>query len=189
MTIETTDVYQAAQVLRDGGVIAYATEAVFGLGCNPRNAQALQKLLAIKQRAAAKGLILIASDEQQLHPYIDLTKLTESLWQPVRSSWPGPVTWILPANQTVSSLLCGEHDSLAVRVTAHPQVSALCEAFGGAIVSTSANLSDQEPARNAEEVKTQFSSSLDLILLGETGGANKPSEIRDALTGKIIRKA
>lgn len=187
MTVLTADVQRAAQVLRAGGVIAYATEAVFGLGCDPQNARALQKLLAIKQRAAAKGLILIAGDEQQLHPYLDLTKMTEAMWQPVRSSWPGPVTWILPANQTVSPLLRGEHDSLAVRVTAHPQVRALCDAADGAIVSTSANLSNQPPAKSVAEVSAQFSDSLDLILIGETGGAVKPSEIRDALTGKIIR--
>lgn len=188
MTIHSADAEQAAQVLRDGGVIAYATEAVFGLGCDPRNEQALQKLLLIKHRAAAKGLILIAADEQQLHPYIELTKMTEVMWKPVRSSWPGPVTWILPANQTVSTLLRGERDSLAVRVTAHAQVRKLCRAFGGAIVSTSANLSNQEPARTVNEVEAQFPSELDLILIGETGGAYKPSEIRDALTGKIIRK-
>jgi len=188
MTILTTDEKQAAQVLRNGGVIAYATEAVFGLGCDPQNASALQSLLALKQRSEAKGLILIAADEQQVHPYLDLTQITEENWQTVRVSWPGPVTWILPAHKTVLSLLRGEHDSLAVRVTAHPQARALCEAFGGAIVSTSANMSGQPPAKTVAEVSAQFSEVLDLILIGETGGANKPSEIRDALTGKIIRK-
>jgi len=187
MTILTADVKQAAQVLKAGGVIAYATEAIFGLGCDPHNPQALQKLLLLKRRPAAKGLILIAGDEQQVHPYLDLAQISDAMWQPVRASWPGPVTWILPANPSVSALLCGEHDSLAVRVSAHPQVQALCHAFAGAVVSTSANLSEQAPAKTVDEVMAQFPGSLDLILIGKTGGADKPSEIRDALTGKIIR--
>ncbi len=187
MTVLTADVAQAAQILRAGGVIAYATEAVFGLGCDPQNDQALHRLLTLKQRSAGKGLILIAASEQQLHAYLALTDITDYMWQQVRASWPGPVTWLLPVAQSVSPLLRGEHDTLAVRVTTHPQVRALCDAFGGAVVSTSANLSEQPPAKTIDEVMAQFPNALELILLGETGGAARPSEIRDARTGKIIR--
>jgi len=187
MTVLTADVAQAAHVLRTGGVIAYATEAVFGLGCDPQNEQALTRLITLKQRSANKGLILIAADEQQLHPYLALAEITDDIWPQVRASWPGPVTWLLPVAQSVSPLLCGEHDTLAVRVTTHPQVRALCDAFGGAVVSTSANLSEQPPAKTVDEVTAQFADTLDLILLGTTGDAAKPSEIRDARTGKIIR--
>lgn len=187
MTKFTENVDEAAKVLRAGGVIAYATEAVFGLGCDPQNVQALQQLLLQKQRPADKGLILVAASEQQLHPYLALPMITEAMWRRVRASWPGPVTWLLPAAKSVSPMVRGEHETLAVRVSAHPQVRALCEAFGGALVSTSANLSDQAPARTVDEVAAQFPDMLDLILLGETTGAAKPSEIRDAVTGKIIR--
>ena len=187
MTVLTADVAQAAKVLVAGGVIAYATEAVFGLGCDPRNLQALERLLTLKQRSPGKGLILIAADEQQLHAYLEVSEMTDSMWQRVRASWPGPVTWLLPAKPAVSPLLRGEHATLAVRVSAHPQVRQLCDAFGGALVSTSANLSDQPPAKTADEVAAQFTDALDLILLGDTMGAAKPSEIRDGVTGKIIR--
>lgn len=187
MTVLTADVAEAVQVLRAGGVIAYATEAVFGLGCDPQNGQALRRLLSLKERPAEKGLILIAADEQQLHHFLALPLVTEHMWQRVRASWPGPVTWLLPAAQTVSPLLRGEHETLAVRVSAHPQVRELCNAFGGALVSTSANLSGQPPAKTSDEVAAQFADVLDLILLGDTTGAAKPSEIRDAVTGKIIR--
>jgi L-threonylcarbamoyladenylate synthase len=187
MTVLSTDVAQAAQVLRRGGVIAYATEAVFGLGCDPTNAQALERLLALKQRPPAKGLILVAARESQLHPYLALSQISDEMWQRVRASWPGPVTWLLPAAPYVSPLLRGEHDTLAVRVSAHPQVQALCESFGGAIVSSSANVSMQPPAKSVNEVLTQFCDQLDLILRGQTGGAVKPSEIREGRTGKIIR--
>jgi L-threonylcarbamoyladenylate synthase len=187
MTVLSAEIQQAAQVLRAGGVIAYATEAVFGLGCDPQNSQALSKLLHLKQRSPNKGLILIAANEQQLHPYLAHSSITQEMWQQVRATWPGPVTWLLPVAEQVSPLLRGEHDTLAVRVSAHPQVRSLCEAFAGAIVSTSANVSAQPPATNVDEVRTQFDDQLDLILLGQTSGAAKPSEIRDAQTGKILR--
>ncbi|MEJ2397856.1 MAG: Sua5/YciO/YrdC/YwlC family protein [Gammaproteobacteria bacterium] len=181
------DVDQAAQVLRGGGVIAYATEAVFGLGCDPQNRHAIEKLLQLKRRPAHKGLILIAANERQLHPYLQLAAITPATWAKVRASWPGPVTWLLPAAPQVSSWLRGEHDTLAVRVSAHAQVCALCEAFDGPLVSTSANRSDQAPAKQLDEVIAEFDGEIDLVLVGETGGADKPSEIRDGRTGKIIR--
>lgn len=186
-TIRSQDVGQASRVLQAGGVIAYATEAVFGLGCDPQNPQAVQRLLRLKQRPADKGLILIAASEAQLHSYLDLSAISSDIWQQVRASWPGPVTWLLPAASDVSRLLRGQHDTLAVRVSAHPQVRALCEAFGGALVSTSANRSEQPPAWSVEQVADCFDGELDLILLGQTGGGARPSEIRDGRTGKIIR--
>lgn len=187
MTVLSADVGYAAQLIRNGGVIAYATEAVFGLGCDPQNSQAIEKLLRLKQRPAHKGLILIAANEQQLHPYLALPLIDDAMWQRVRASWPGPVTWLMPAAQSVSPLLRGEYDTLAVRVSAHSQVHALCEAFGDALISTSANRSSQPPAKSVDEVAAQFGDELDLILLGQTAGAAKPSEIRDAVTGKIVR--
>lgn len=187
MTQITDDVDTAARVVRDGGVIAYATEAVFGLGCDPASDTAIEKLLHLKQRPAHKGLILIAANETQLHPYLDLRAIRPAIWQQVRSSWPGPVTWLLPVANNVSPLLCGEHETVAVRVTAHAQVRDLCEAFAGALVSTSANRSEQPPARDVSQVRAAFGDELDCILEGQTGGADRPSEIRDGLTGRVIR--
>jgi L-threonylcarbamoyladenylate synthase len=187
MTILSMEVETAVQALHAGGVIAYATEAVFGLGCDPQNPVSIENLLKLKQRPAQKGLILIAANEQQLYPYLALPLITDAMWQRVRATWPGPVTWLLPAATQVSPLLRGEHASLAVRVSAHSQVRALCEAFGGALVSTSANRSEQAPAKSVDDIVAQFDEQLDLILSGQTGGAARPSEIRDARTGKIIR--
>lgn len=187
MTQISDDVEQAVRVLRLGGVIAYATEAVFGIGCDPQNPQAIEAVLRLKQRPAYKGLILIAASEQQLHSYLDLDAISPAMWQQVRATWPGPITWLLPAAPQVSTLLRGEHDTLAVRVSAHPQVCALCQAFAGALVSTSANRSEQPPARCIDEVIAGFDGELDLILQGQTTGASRPSEIRDGRTGKIIR--
>ena len=109
------------------------------------------------------------------------------MWDEVQSSWPGPVTWLIPANENVSEMIRGTHTSVAVRVSAHPLVKTLCSVFENAIISTSANLSHQSPARTADDVRSIFAEQLDYVLDGEVGKLNKPTEIRDAVSGKIIR--
>lgn len=190
MTALVTDsLRQAVQSLRQGGVIAYATEAVFGLGCDPDDEQAVRRLLAIKQRPLEKGLILIAADWAQLAPYVDAGRLPPERLQAVLASWPGPFTWIMPVRLSTPRWLTGQFDSLAVRVSAHPQVQALCRAFGKPLVSTSANLSGQPPCRSDDEVRRQLTGRLDYVLPGRVGGRNNPSEIREALSGRLIRPA
>ncbi|VFM96043.1 MAG: L-threonylcarbamoyladenylate synthase [Candidatus Kentron sp. G] len=176
---------RAVGVLRAGGVISYPTEAVFGLGCNPRNAEAVLRLLALKERDISQGLILVASRFSQLQPFIGI--LPSTRMREIQSSWPGPVTWIFPAHSTTPSWLTGCHDSLAVRVSANPRVVALCEHFGNALVSTSANISGRSPARSILAVRRQFGRKLDYILPGRVGGRERPSEIRDGWTGRVLR--
>lgn len=176
---------QALRTLETGGIIAYPTEAVYGLGCDPLNAAAVLRLCALKQRPLEKGLILIASRYRQLMPFIaELDKHTRRM---VKSTWPGPVTWLLPAHPDTPAWLRGKHDTIAVRVTDHPIAAALCHAYRSPIVSTSANVSNHPPARNALQVRRIFADALDLILHGDTGGRRKPTEIRDIATGTIIR--
>lgn len=175
--------------MQRGGVIAYPTEAVFGLGCDPQQKNSIRNLLQIKQRPAEKGLILIASSVCQLLAYIDTASISEARWAEVQASWPGPVTWLLPYKKQVSKLIYGEHTSIAVRVSAHPAVVNICDTFGRAIISTSANRSGQPPLRSSEEVWTQLGGQVDFILEGGVGKAAGPSEIRDAVSGRIIRPA
>ncbi|WPC70324.1 Sua5/YciO/YrdC/YwlC family protein [Aeromonas hydrophila] len=177
----------AVAALQRDGVIAYATEAVFGLGCDPDSESAVHRLLAIKQRPVEKGLILIASDLAQLQDYIDLDQLTSEQLARVEASWPGPFTWIMPARSNTPAWLTGQFTTLAVRVTAHPQVHGLCCAFGKPLVSTSANLTGEEPARRVADIGELLASQLAYILPGEVGGQANPSEIKDARTGAIIR--
>ncbi|EIM1709881.1 Sua5/YciO/YrdC/YwlC family protein [Aeromonas dhakensis] len=177
----------AVAALQHDGVIAYATEAVFGLGCDPDSEAAVQRLLAIKQRPVEKGLILIAADLAQLQDYIDLDQLTSEQLARVEASWPGPFTWIMPARPDTPAWLTGQFDTLAVRVTAHSQVQALCRAFGKPLVSTSANLTGEEPARRLADIGELLASQLAYILPGEVGGQANPSEIKDARTGAVIR--
>lgn len=175
------------QALQQEEVIAYPTEAVFGLGCDPDSKKAVNALLALKQRPWQKGLILIAANYEQLKPYVDDAALTDSQRETIFSVWPGPVTWVIPTRPETPRWLTGSFDSLAVRVSDHPLVQQLCSQYGKPLVSTSANLSGQEPCRTTEEVRIQFGSSLP-VLAGLVGGRLNPSEIRDALTGKQFRQ-
>ena len=179
---------QAVDILRAGGVIAYPTESVYGLGCDPKNLAAVKKILKIKHRKKEKGLILIASNFAQLKEY--LAPIDKDIEEKVLSSWNNSdraITWLIPANKDVSSYLKGQFDTLAVRVSHHPVVKELCDKFAGAIISTSANVALQEPARTAVKVKEVFKTNIDFILEGETDSNAQPSEIRDVLTDKIIR--
>lgn len=177
----------AARVVRAGGLIAYPTEAVYGLGCDPRNESAVIRLLTLKRRSIRKGLILIAADFAQLEPF--LQPLTPPDRARLATTWPGPQTWLIPARTTVPRWLRGRYDTLAVRVTAHPLAAALCRACGHPLVSTSANRSGRPPARTAPAVRRQLGNSLDHLLPGPTGGAAKPTAIRDLRTGQIVRSA
>jgi L-threonylcarbamoyladenylate synthase len=175
----------ACHALADGGVIAYPTEGVWGLGCDPLNAHACRRILALKRRGPGKGFILIASGFAQIAPF--LAALTPAKLKPVKAGWPGPVTWLLPAASWVPAHLTGGRDTLAVRVTAHPVARALCERYGGPVVSTSANASGRAPARNALQVHRQFGARVDYVLAGELGGLRGPTPIRDLASGRVLR--
>ncbi|MBP6124071.1 MULTISPECIES: L-threonylcarbamoyladenylate synthase type 1 TsaC [Providencia] len=173
--------------LKQENVIAYPTEAVFGLGCDPDSEIAVNKLLALKQRPWQKGLILIADSYEQLTNYVDDSQLTKEQKEVMFASWPGPVTWVIPAKITTPKWLTGQFDTLAVRVTDHQLVKVLCEKYGKPIVSTSANLSGLEPCRTTAEVLEQFKDSVP-VLDGQVSGRLNPSEIKDAKTGQLYRK-
>lgn len=179
----------AVHTLARGGVIAYPTESVYGYGCDPFNAAAVQRLLDLKQRPLYKGLILVAADLSQIQPL--LTELTSQQRDQLQSTWPGPVTWLIPDDRgIIPCWVKGNFDSVAVRVSAHPVVSALCAAWGGPIISTSANRSGHEPARSEFPLRRERASyglGADYIVPGRTPPNSKPTEIRDIQSGRIIR--
>lgn len=181
------DLATAGGLLRDGGMVAYPTEGVWGLGCDPFQPAALQRLLALKQRPVAKGLILIASSLEQLAPLIDLDSLSASQRDAVLATWPGAATWTVPCTPAAPRDLRGDHDTLAVRVTAHPVAAALCREFGGPLVSTSANLAGEPAVRRREDLDPRVIAGCDGVLSGETGGLLQPTPIRDARTGDTLR--
>ncbi len=175
----------AVEVIRRGGIIAYATEAVFGLGCDPYNSEAVKRLLQLKQRKPEKGLILIASRFEQIERFI--LPLNAKTKKRIDKRWPGPTTWLLPVRPEVPHWISGGQKKIAIRITAHPQASALCETLAGPLVSTSANRHKQQAARSVMHVRRIFTNQLDYILPGKIGVQENPTEIRDAETNKVIR--
>jgi len=175
---------KAVQTLNDGDIIAYPTEAVYGLGCDPWNDSAIQKLLRIKQRPWQKGLILIAADIEQLHEFI--SPITAAQLNSVEKTWPGHTTWLMPVSAHISPYLTGQHNTIAVRVTAHQQTAELCRSFGGPIVSTSANHAGKPPAKTHRAIKFHLP-EVNLILKGRCPATGQTSTIRDLQSGKKIR--
>ena len=183
------DLSNALSALRNQGVIAYPTESVFGLGCDPDCDATIQKILDLKQRPAHKGLILIAANIAQLKNYADFSSLTATQLHAIEKNWPGPFTWVVPAQKNLSKLISGDFDSVAVRVSAHPIVQKLCREFGKPIISTSANLSGLEACVNATEVKQMFIGNplLTEVIEENVSGLDNPSQIHHAITGKRLR--
>ncbi|WP_251358688.1 L-threonylcarbamoyladenylate synthase [Kangiella sp. TOML190] len=167
------------------GVIAYPTEAVYGFGCSPDSNLGLSRILKIKQRDWQKGMILVASHMDQVIPYISETGLEFIDCLLIEKDY--PVTWLLPVEPQVSQLLRGTHQKIAIRISNHPLVQALCETANSAIVSTSANRAGQPPFTKAHQVRNQFHDDLDQVLSGNVGSFAKPSAIIDAETQTIIR--
>lgn len=171
--------------LADGGVLACATEAVWGLSCDPDNPDAVGRLLALKQRPVEKGLILVAADSSQVAGLLE--PLSDAQRARLALSWPGHTTWLIPHGGRVPPWVHGGRDTVAVRVTAHPGMAALCRAWGGPLVSTSANPAGAQPAVQAFQVQRYFRGRLDYLLPGQVGGARRPSVIRDLATDQVLR--
>jgi L-threonylcarbamoyladenylate synthase len=178
-------VARAARIVRAGGVIAYPTEAVFGLGCLPRDRRAVMRVLAIKRRSWRKGLILIGADLAQLERYVVLPQ--EPRRAEVLATWPGPNTWVLDARADAPRWITGGRTSVAVRVTAHGLAADLCRAVGEALVSTSANVSRRAPHRRLLNLRRDLGLRVDYVLAGPLGGLAAPTAIRDGRSGRVLR--
>lgn len=178
-------VHYAAKQIWQGGVVAYPTEAVWGLGCNPFSEQAVMRLLDMKERPVNKGLILVAHDIALFEPFI--YHLNDIQRQRMKKTWPGPVTWLVPNNGLAPKWITGDYTGVALRVTAHPVAAALSRLVGAPIVSTSCNLQGRNPARTAFDVHRYFGDELDAITSGSVGKRLNPSEIRDLMTGEVVR--
>lgn len=175
----------AVNCLKQGKVIAYPTEAVYGFGCDPFQLNAVARLLQLKKRPVEKGLILVAADWQQIEALVE--PIPPRALARVFATWPGPFTWVFPASPLAPSWIRGSHSTIALRVSAHPLVQALCQAYGGPIVSTSANRDGQPPLREYAMVQMMFGKEVGYILPGKVGGQNNPTTIRDAVSGITLR--
>lgn len=174
----------AARIVRAGGVIAYPTETVYGLGCDPFNEAAVTRLLAVKRRPVEKGLILVAADVDQLS---GLVTLSDTDRRTLENVWPAPVTYLLPVSPAIPAWIRGRFDTVAVRVSAHPLARALAAALGTPVVSTSANRAGRPAARNRFQVARQLGAELDFIVTGEADPRGRPSTIIDLQSGRTVR--
>lgn len=177
------DIDTARQYICNGSIIAYPTEAVYGLGCDPFNESAVKRLLKIKQRSQEKGLILIISSWKQLQELIADPELIDL--SKVKETWPGHTTWIFPKSAKVPEIVSGVHESIAVRMSAHATAAQLAKDMP--IVSTSANITSFEPARSIKEIEQQFSGCIDGVVVGSLGNSSQPSSIYDVVTGNKLR--
>ncbi|WWO98763.1 MAG: Sua5/YciO/YrdC/YwlC family protein [Candidatus Dasytiphilus stammeri] len=166
-------------------IIAYPTESVFALGCNPESKAAVMQLLSLKNRSIEKGFILVAADYEQIKSYIDDDQLSKKQ-RNIVSSQSRPITWLLPAHITTPYWLTGKFPSLAVRISQHPSIQQLCRAFNKPLISTSANLTGSIPCRTIKEIIAKFGDGL-MIYPGHLGKLECHTEIRDLLSGKVIR--
>lgn len=176
---------QAVNALKAGRLIAYPTESVYGIGCDPFNCNAIAELLRLKKRPMSKGFILVAShwgQVENLVDYIGSAALAQAL-----NSWPGPTTWLFPKSAEAPHWITGDYDTIAIRISNHSVIRQLCDAFGGPIVSSSANITGQIPTRNYKATCLSFDSHIDTIIDAETGHRDKPSTIRHVITGETIR--
>lgn len=192
-TLSLTHRLRALDALRAGGVIACPTEAVWGYSCDPWNLAAVRRVLELKQRDPRKGLILVAADESQLAPL--LAPLNWRYRERLRAHWPGPFTFLIPdPEHWVPALVKGDSDKVAVRVSAHKTLRALCQAWGAPLVSTSANRQGRPPARTEIQLRHHFATlenpeSRPYVVAGTTAGQSQPTQILDLLSGKVIRPA
>lgn len=183
--VSVVSIEKTIQVLKQGGVVAYPTEAVYGLGCDPNNEKAIKKIMQLKQRSLTKGLIVVGGEFSHIASYIKLKEHT--LPQPIKDSWPGPHNWLLPANPSNSNLLTGKYTTQAVRISSHPIIQKLCSLYKGGLISTSANKTNQSPCKTPEELAYYFGCDL-IITEGKLGGALKPCEIRHYSSNQVIRE-
>jgi L-threonylcarbamoyladenylate synthase len=176
---------RAALQLLDGKVLAYPTDAIWALGCDPENETATLRLLAITERSPEQGLMLTAGSVAQIEHLLD--GLTSKQRRVIVASWPGPATWLVPdVNNEIPAWIKGASDGVALHVSAHPLVQALCIEFGGPVVSTSACRGTAVVARSALQVVKHLGKDIDGVLHGKPGGLTPPDSIIDSRSGRVV---
>jgi L-threonylcarbamoyladenylate synthase len=181
--LEATDeaIRAAGFLMKQGGVVVYPTETVYGLGCVPSDTDASQRVCEIKQRAD-KPLPLICADITAARKIVEMDSAAEKL---AARFWPGPLTIVLPARVKYSMWVNHGASTLGVRVSPHSVASMLAKEAGGVIVSTSANISGGEPAMSASEAMDIFGNKVDIILDGGRSQGGESSTVVD-LTGEEV---
>ena len=169
------DIHQAAQILREGGLIAFPTETYYGLAVDPFNEVALQRLFAVKNRPTVKPVLVLIPSRKHLGRMTETIPVAaESLME---KFWPGPLTMVFPAQKRLSEMLTGGTGTIGVRISPHPVPQALLQVYNAPLTATSANRSGGEAAVSETDVYEIFGDDVDMILgKGRTPG-HKPSTL------------
>jgi L-threonylcarbamoyladenylate synthase len=182
-TTQSECIHKASKIINNGGIIAYPTEGVYGLGCLPEDSNAVFRILNIKHRDQKKGLIIIASDIEQLEKW---TTLSDNELDTILREQK-IITWIVKKNKNVPYWVSGEHETIAIRLTKHPIAAALCATSKSALISTSANITGEEPPKNQVMLRSLFGDVVDYIVPGDCDSEIGASTIKILTTGEIIR--
>lgn len=173
---------EAAKIIAAGGVIAFRTDTFYGLGADPLNSSAVQKIRDLKGREDTKPILLLISDEAQVDRFIEQADFFKIV---AKGHWPAPLTLIGVARPEVPIELTAGTKSLGIRLPDDDNVRALVRACGGALTATSANVSGEPPARTAKEVANYFPAGIDLIIDGGEVTATDPSTVVDVSGPKV----
>ena len=174
----------AAHIINHGGIIAYPTDTIYGLGCDPYNHDAVEKINQIKQRPLDKKFILLAADIDQVRPLILISEDQEKTLTQTTE----PTSWVIDASPDAPSWLVDENKTITIRISKHHDVTRLCHAAGHAIISTSANISGKKPASNALDLHRYFHDSVDKIILSSKNLTSKASKIIRLCDNYVIRQ-
>jgi len=181
---ENSQIQQAVNIIRSGGIISYPTESVFGLGCDPLNETAVNRILQLKKRSVDKGLIIVASNLEQLDSYIEISTEEEQKILNEKAD----TTWLVKKSPLTPIWVSGKHEKVAIRVSKHPLIIKLCQSLKQPLISTSANPSGSAPATTNQQSNHYFSKNVDLYIDYQSERSGQPTQIKDITTDVIVRK-
>ncbi|MFC1528534.1 L-threonylcarbamoyladenylate synthase [Candidatus Latescibacterota bacterium] len=185
---EQTKIDDAVTVLKNGGIVVYPTETVYGIGCDPLNRAAYERIHRLKKRNDDKQMLLLACSLSQVEQFAG--RLADIPSRLAREFWPGPLTMVINTLSEIPEYLYGNSGGVAFRVTSHPVAASLANNSGYPITSTSANISGYPPVSNYEEALKMFGKEAEIVLENSIPFSGTPSTIIDLTSDepKIIRE-
>jgi L-threonylcarbamoyladenylate synthase len=176
-------VREAAEVLLRGGIVAFPTDTLYGLSVALMDPSAVEFLHRLKRRPPKLSVISLLPDPDDIHPLVaDVPEVAQAL---IDRFWPGPLSIVFKASPLVPERVQGEGGTIALRVPKHALSHEILRAVGGPVVSSSANVSGEPPARSADEVIAAFGNQLDVVLDGGPAAASEPTTLVDVSKGRI----
>jgi len=183
LTGDETGIKRAAELIRDGGIVAFPTETFYGLAADPRNGAALERLKALKQRPEGSAFPLIAADLATAKAWVDIPTPFEAL---TARFWPGPLTLAVHPTSKLDPAVCAEHGSVGRRLAEHPVARTLAQHGGGVITATSANPRGDPPPKSAETLSAGLVEQLSAVIDGGVTAGGSPSTIVGLRQGRVV---